>query len=51
MKKLCPVWEEQELTERLSKCRQMLYLHGVLPAGENEKVKLRITKLAYKEEV
>lgn len=48
---VCPAWEEQPLIDRLIACRQMLYFHGVLPAGENLKVKERIGKLAAKEEV
>jgi hypothetical protein len=49
--RLAPEWKEQPLVDRLTVCRQMLYLHGVLPAGENEKMKLRIRKLESKEGV
>ena len=46
----CPSWPEHSLMERLNMCRQMLYFHGVLPAGENEKVMMRIAKMEKKGE-
>ena len=49
-KELCDPWEAAPLASRLQECRFMLYVHGLLPEAQNERLKLRIQTYVAKRE-
>jgi len=44
-KRMVQEWEAETLYERVKRCRQMLFLHGLLSYKENVKVWDRLNKM------